>query len=30
MDSFLLDPEKEKSGGIFMAMYWWRHLRTAE
>ena len=27
MDAFLMDEEKEKSAGMFMAMYWWRHLR---
>ena len=30
IDAFLLDGEKEKSAGIFMAMYWWRHLRHRE
>lgn len=29
IDAFLLDGEK-KSAGIFMAMYWWRHLRHRE
>ena len=28
IDAFLLDGEK--SAGIFMAMYWWRHLRHRE